>query len=204
MPRTLIKWQAAAVRCRTAADDRHRLSNQLVDAAAEVPEVDLNIVGDHPTGIRRGSVRLEAILLAGPVERERLDSATDRAQLLHLSRGRRPRLKRHSLGVIGEEGRISRIGFGAAHPGPRVVANGLRVGHHDLHPFCLVQRQRQVGAVAPGRFKGHTSPGLRWERRRCLLCSRVLCSRVRIGEPVEQRSVPGRRVRKATRGRPGP
>jgi DNA transformation protein len=135
---------------------------QALDAPLQMPNNDLDIVGD---GIATGPGKLRcmaAILFAREFGIELHDAPVNRLQLKDLRRRWLPRGKRHALEIIQNAAGIHRVGLSALHARPGKILYRPRIDHHHLHILRMVQRQRKLQAVNPSRFQTriHIDPNL--------------------------------------------
>ena len=175
-----------AGQCRHATNQFQAAVVHALDAPFQVMDIDLDVVGNRigtgPAKLRR----MAAILLPRELGVELHDAAVDRLQLQDL-RGRwLPRDKRHAFEIFQNAAGVHGVGLGPLHARPRKILDRPRVDHHHFHVLGMVQGERELQAVNPGRFQ--TDP-----RRAATF-----------GRPPNEFLVPGRGVRKRRQRQPLP
>jgi hypothetical protein len=186
MPLVEIRCASLVARAGVAPNQLQSAVVKAFEAPFEVTDIDLDVVGDR---IRAGPGelhRVAAILLAGELGVELYDAAVDRLQLQDLRCRRLPRRKRHAFEKIENAARVHRVGLGPLHAGSGEILNRPRIHYHHFYVLGMVQGERKLQAVNPGRFQ--TDP-----RRAATL-----------GRPVNEFAVSGRGVRKGRQRQPLP
>ena len=139
-------------------------------------------VGTGPGKLRS----VAAILLPRELGVELHDAAVNRLQLQDLRGRRLPRGKRHAFEIVQNAAGVHGVGLGPLHARPGKILNRPRVDHHHFHVLGMVQGERELQAVNPGRFQ--TDP-----RRAATF-----------GRPTNEFLVPGRGVGKRRQRQPLP
>jgi hypothetical protein len=155
-----------------------------LDAPFQVMDVDLDVIGD---GIGSGPGKLRgmaAVFLPREFAVELHDTTVDRLQLQDLRRRWPPRHKRHAFEIFQNGTGVHGVGLGPLHACSSKILDRSRVDHHHLHVPGMVQGERELQAVDPGRFQTHPR--------------RVPA----FGRPPNEFPVPSRSVRKRRQRRP--